>query len=145
MSTNGNRRNLIVTDLSELLEANSNRERAERDSRTKDRFLATLAHELRTPLGAISNAVRVLEWTHAEGEPATRAHDVIGRQVGHISHLVNGLLDVERVVSGKIQLHRQPIDMADAGRQLGLLPDRGSTAERAMVVIQRLRARARRR
>ncbi len=45
----------------ELLEANSNRDRAERDNRTKDEFLAMLAHELRNPLGAISSAVRVLE------------------------------------------------------------------------------------
>jgi PAS domain S-box-containing protein len=116
-SPGGNRLNLIVTDLSEILEATSNRDRAERDSRTKDKFLAMMAHELRTPIGAISNAVRVLELTHAEGEPATRAHEVIARQVGHISHLINDLLDVERVVSGKIRLNRQPLDMAEAVRR----------------------------
>ena len=117
-STNGDRRrNLIVTDLSELLEANSNRDRAERDNRTKDEFLAMLAHELRNPLGAISNAVRVLEVTHAEGEPAARAHEVIARQVGHISRLINDLLDVERVVSGRIRLNRQPLDMAEVVRR----------------------------
>ena len=113
---NGNRLNLIVTDLSELLEANRSRVRAERDSRTKDEFLAMLGHELRTPLSAISSAVRVIEATHAEGETATRAHEVIARQVGHVTHLINDLLDVERVVSGKIRLHRQTIDMADAVR-----------------------------
>jgi two-component system, sensor histidine kinase len=112
----GNRLNLIVTDLSELLEANRSRVRAERDSRTKDEFLAMLGHELRTPLSAISSAVRVIEATHAEGETATRAHEVIARQVGHVTHLINDLLDVERVVSGKIRLHRQTIDMADAVR-----------------------------
>ena len=114
--TNGKRLNLIVTDLSELLEANRSRVRAERDSRSKDEFLAMLGHELRTPLSAISSAVRVIEVTHAEGEPATRAHEVIARQVGHVTHLINDLLDVERVVSGKIRLHRQTIDMADAVR-----------------------------
>ena len=88
----------------------SNRDRAERDNRTKDEFLATLAHELRNPLGAISNAVRVLELTQAEGEPARHAHEAITRQIGHISHLVNELLDVERVASGKIRLNRQPLD-----------------------------------
>jgi PAS domain S-box-containing protein len=114
-STNGDRRrNLIVTDLSELLEANSNRDRAERDNRTKDEFLAMLAHELRNPLGAISNAVRVLALTHSEGASTTGAEEVIARQVGHISFLMNELLDVERVVSGKIRLNRQPIDMAEA-------------------------------
>ena len=117
MSASGERLNLIVTDLRELLEANSNRDRAEHDSRTKDEFLATLAHELRNPLGTISNAVRVLEATHAEGEPAARAHEVIARQVGHISHLISDLLDVERVISGKIRLDRQPLDMAEAVRR----------------------------
>jgi signal transduction histidine kinase/ActR/RegA family two-component response regulator len=117
VSTGGDRLNLIVTDLRELLEATSNRDRAERDSRTKDEFLAMLAHELRNPLGAISNAVRVLELTHAEGEPATRAHNVIARHVGHISHLIDDLLDVKRMISGKIRLNRQPLDMADAVRR----------------------------
>jgi signal transduction histidine kinase/ActR/RegA family two-component response regulator len=117
VSTNGDRLNLIVTDLRELLEANSNRERAERESRTKDEFLAMLAHELRSPLGAISNAVRVLELSRAEGDAATRAHEVIARQVGQISHLINDLLDAERVVSGKIRLNRRPIDMAEAVRR----------------------------
>jgi len=113
-SANGPRLNLIVTDLSELLEANSKRDRAERDNRTKDEFLALLAHELRNPLVAISNAVRVLELTHAEAEPATSAREVIARQVRLISHLINDLLDVERVVSGKIRLNRQALNLAEA-------------------------------
>jgi signal transduction histidine kinase len=115
-STGGDRLNLIVTDLRELLEANKGRDHAETDNRTKDAFLALLAHELRNPLSAICNAVHVLELTHAEGDRALHAHDVIARQVGHISHLIDDLLDVERVVSGKIRLHRQPLDLADAVR-----------------------------
>lgn len=117
VSTNGRRLNLIVTDLTELLEANRDRDRAERDSRTKGEFLAMLGHELRTPLSAINNAVRVIELAHCKGEPATRAHEVIARQVGHIKHLIDDLLDVERVVSGKIRLNRQPLDMAEAVRR----------------------------
>jgi PAS domain S-box-containing protein len=113
-SPGGHRLNLIVTDLRELLEANSGRERAERESRTKDEFLATLAHELRNPLGAIGNAVGMLELTHATGAPATRAHEVITRQVGYISHLIEELLDVERVVSGKIRVARERLDLAEA-------------------------------
>jgi signal transduction histidine kinase len=113
----GDRLNLIVTDLTELQEAASNRERAERDNHTKDEFLAVLAHELRNPLNAISNAVGVLECTGPAGETATHAHEVIARQVGHISLLINDLLDLERVASGKILLNRQPIDMAQAVRR----------------------------
>jgi signal transduction histidine kinase len=110
------RLNLIVTDLSELLEARSNRDRAERDNRTKDQFLAMLAHELRNPLGAVSAALHVLESAGANAQSAIRAHDVIARQVEHISRLISDLLDVERVVSGKIRLVRQPLDLAVAIR-----------------------------
>ena len=112
-SAPGGRRNLIATDMTELLEAHSNCDRAARDSRTKDEFLALLAHELRNPLGAITAAGQVLKMTHAEGAAATRAHDVIARQVGHITQLIDDLLDIERVVSGKIRLNRQPLDLAD--------------------------------
>ena len=116
-STHGDRRNLIVTDMTELLEAHSNRDRAERDSRTKDEFLALLAHELRNPLGAISTAAQVLKVTHAGGKPETRAHDVIARQVDHITQLIDDLLDIERVNSGKIRLNRQPLDLAEVVRR----------------------------
>ncbi len=109
--------NLIVTDLSELLEIENLRDRATRDNRTKDEFLAMVAHELRTPLSAINDAVRLFELAHAEGEAATRAHAVIERQVGHISYLINELLDLERVVSGKLRLARQPLDLAEAVRR----------------------------
>jgi signal transduction histidine kinase len=112
----GDRLNLIVTDLRELLQARSHRDRAERDSRTKDDFLAMLSHELRTPLGAIAGAVRVLELTDGAGDTARRAQDVIARQVAHVTHLINDLLDVERVVSGKIRLNRRPLDLAAAVR-----------------------------
>ena len=113
LSAGGDRLNLIVTDLRELLEANNGRDRAERNSRTKDEFLAMLAHELRNPIGAIGSAVRVLDVTQA-AEPARRARGVISRQVAHISQMFNDLLDMERVGSGRIRLDRRPLDMADA-------------------------------
>jgi CheY-like chemotaxis protein len=78
--------------------------------------MAMVAHELRNPLAAISTAVQVLRLTHGEGEHAAGAYQVIARQVGHLSQLTGDLLDVERVVSGKIRLNRQPLNMADAVR-----------------------------
>ena len=116
-TNNGGRRNLIVTDLRELVEASTRRDRAERDNRTKDDFLATLAHELRNPLNAIGIAVQVLETTHASGDGAARAHDVIMRQVSHVTHLIEDLLDIERVVSGKMRLDRQSLDMCEVVRR----------------------------
>ena len=115
-SVTGDRRNLIVTDLSDLLEARSNRDVAQRENRTKDQFLATFAHELRTPLGTIGVAAQLLQVSALAGAASSRPYDVIVRQVDHISRLINDLLDVERVVSGKIRLHRQTVDMAEAVR-----------------------------
>jgi signal transduction histidine kinase/CheY-like chemotaxis protein len=109
--------NLVVTDLSELLEANGGRERAERESRTKDEFLTLLAHELRTPLGAIANASFALERTYPAGERAARMHEIIARQVQHVSRLVDDLLDVERVVAGKVRLDCRPLEIAAAVRR----------------------------
>ncbi len=115
--TSEGRLNLIVTDLRELLEATRSRERAERDNRTKDDFLAMLAHEVRNPLGAINAALGVLESGRATDEVALRARGVIARQVEHMSRMLSDLLDVERVVSGKIRLHREPLDLAKAVRR----------------------------
>jgi PAS domain S-box-containing protein len=116
-SAHGDRRNLIVTDMTELLEAHISCDRAARDSRTKDEFLALLAHELRNPLNAIRTAAGVLKATRAEGRPATLAHDVIARQVSHITHLIDDLVDIERVVSGKIRLNPQRLDMTEVVRR----------------------------
>jgi len=133
----GGRLNLIVTDLSDVLEANRNQARAERANRTKDDFLAMLGHELRTPLSAISNAGQVLEETRDEAS-AVRARDVIARQVGHITHLINDLLDVERLVAGKIRLHRESLDMADAVRRAVAVFTENASLDRVIDVTTEL-------
>ncbi|MDB6043221.1 MAG: hypothetical protein JWM63_1772 [Gammaproteobacteria bacterium] len=107
------RLNLIVTDLSALLDAQSGRDRAEQENQAKDEFMAMLAHELRNPLSAISTAVQVLEASNGQERPALRARSIIARQVHHLARLVDDLLDVGRVVTGKIALDRRPIDFAD--------------------------------
>lgn len=91
---------------------------AERASHAKDEFLAMLAHELRTPLGAIHSAVGVLESVDSTSSNAVRALVVIARQVRHLSRLTDDLLDVERLLSGKIRLDRHPLDMAEAVRHV---------------------------
>ena len=108
------RLNLIVTDLSALLDAQSGRDRAEQESQAKDEFMAMLAHELRNPLSAISSAIQVLEASNGQdSNPALRARSIIARQVQHLARLVDDLLEVGRVVTGKIVLDRRPIDFAD--------------------------------
>lgn len=111
------RRNLIVTDLSELLVAQSGRERAEQQSQAKDEFMAMLAHELRNPLSAITAAVHVLEAAKGQENATSRARFIIGRQAKHLSRLVDDLLDVGRVVTGKIALDRRALDLCDLVRR----------------------------
>ena len=80
------------------------------NSRRKDTFLATLGHELRNPLSAITAAAAILQrGTHAPS--VTRAVGVIARQTEHISRLTEDLLDVARVGSGKLELERQIVDL----------------------------------
>jgi PAS domain S-box-containing protein len=113
----GDHLNLVITDLTELIEAEVHQLQAEHDNRTKDQFLAMLAHELRSPLAAMSAAAEVIWLTHADGPDALSARGVLARQMATISRLVTDLLDVERVVSGKLRLDRQPLDIAQAVRR----------------------------
>jgi signal transduction histidine kinase/ActR/RegA family two-component response regulator len=87
-------------------------ESLQRADRAKDEFLAMLGHELRNPLGAIAGAVGVLELGGQGDEAAARARAVIGRQVQHLSRLVDDLLDVSRVTTGKVVLSLKPLDLA---------------------------------
>ncbi|MFL6709872.1 MAG: ATP-binding protein [Massilia sp.] len=82
---------------------------AERQNRAKDEFLAMLGHELRNPLAAIVNAAYVLGAKDMAPATAARAGEIIVRQSGHLTRLVDDLLDVGRVHSGKILLARQPL------------------------------------
>src|SRR5258705_25772 len=89
-------------------------EEAQQANRAKDEFLAMLGHELRNPLGAISSAVRLLDPMDAVSERAALAREVIARQTRHLARLVDDLLDVARVMTGKVLLERQPLDLAEA-------------------------------
>ena len=77
----------------------------------KDEFLATLAHELRNPLAPIRFALEMLK-SDAPPTSAAHARDVIERQVGQLVRLVDDLLDVSRITANKIQLRREPLDLA---------------------------------
>jgi PAS domain S-box-containing protein len=79
--------------------------------RRKDEFLAMLAHELRNPLAPISAASEILKFGTASEERVRRASDVIGRQLRHLTSLVDDLLDVSRVTRGLIQLQNVEVDV----------------------------------
>ena len=114
---NVERRNLIVADLSDLIGAESDRDRAERENRAKDEFIAMLGHELRNPLGAIVGAVQVLDAIEPADSMSRRARGVISRQVKHLSRIIDDLLDAGRIVTGKIALTRQPLDLSAVVRR----------------------------
>jgi PAS domain S-box-containing protein len=91
------------------------RAQAEAANRTKDEFLAMLAHELRNPVGVIVNALAVLEASRAAAaEPtpqAARARTLIRNQTQHLARLLDDLLDVARITAGRIELEREPVDL----------------------------------
>ena len=92
------------------------RTEAESASRSKDEFLAMLGHELRNPLGAISSAAIVLGQADTSAPAAAQAREVITRQMSHLVGIVDDLLDVARVTTGKISLRPEAADVAAIAR-----------------------------
>src|SRR5439155_15692920 len=91
-----------------------NAERMLREAdRRKDEFLATLAHELRNPLAPLRNAVELLRRPDAEAALVEQARSIMERQVSQMVRLVDDLLDVSRITTGKLQLRKERIDLAD--------------------------------
>ncbi|MDQ1923260.1 sensor histidine kinase [Massilia pseudoviolaceinigra] len=94
-----------------LSEAQQAREIAEGQNRSKDEFLAMLGHELRNPMAPISTAAHLLRMPNISPEQMRQAGDIISRQVDHMNHLVNDLLDVSRVTRGLITLEKKPVSL----------------------------------
>lgn len=79
--------------------------------RQKDEFLATLAHELRNPLAPIRTAVQLLTSPGATTEVRERATAVIGRQVGHMAHLLDDLIDIARITRRRLVLKKERVSV----------------------------------
>ena len=79
----------------------------------KDEFLATLAHELRNPLAPIRTGLQVLERLPGTADPAARVFEMMQRQLGQLVRLIDELLDVSRIATGKVVLHRERVDMRE--------------------------------
>jgi signal transduction histidine kinase/ActR/RegA family two-component response regulator len=102
------------------------RSEAEEANRAKDRFLAMLAHELRNPLAALSNAASLMRHAGHDPRAAQRAVDVVQRQVSHLARLTDDLLDAARALLGKTRLHVAPTNLAAvAGEVLATLKSTG--------------------
>jgi signal transduction histidine kinase len=111
----------ILSDNGEIIEwlgaarnltARKNAEDALRaDDRRKDQFLATLAHELRNPLAPLRSGLETLQRTAADSEAFGRTVQIMDRQLNMLVHLVDDLLDVSRITSGKIHLRRARVSL----------------------------------
>jgi signal transduction histidine kinase len=95
----------------DLAERERQAEALRQNDRRKDEFLAMLAHELRNPLAAVNNAVTILKMSPDE-ENRAWASDIVERQVKQLRHLIDDLLDVSRITSGKIRLRTELLDAA---------------------------------
>jgi signal transduction histidine kinase/ActR/RegA family two-component response regulator len=81
-------------------------------NQAKDRFLAMLAHELRNPLAPIQIAMRVISVGEATNLEIQKAREIVDRQVQHLTRLLDDLLDVARITSGKVELRKEPVNLA---------------------------------
>jgi len=132
-----------VTDQRRLLEERealleserAARAEAERNARLKDEFLATLSHELRTPLNAIVGWSKLLTSRPPDPETLAKGLDVIARNARAQSQLIDDLLDMSRIVSGKLRLEMRAVDIA--GVVEGALESVGPTAEAKGVALER--------
>jgi PAS domain S-box-containing protein len=93
------------------------RQEAEASSRTKDEFLAMLGHELRNPLAAIGSGIAILNRLDTADERSVHSREVITRQVAHLRELMDDLLDVGRVTTGKIILSSKTMDLSELARR----------------------------
>ena len=111
----------IVRDITDRKRAEAEREKfvselADADRR-KNEFLAMLAHELRTPLAPISNAIRALRAISGQGDAARAAYSMLERQSGQMARLVDDLLDMSRITRGRIELRTELVELAPIVQQ----------------------------
>jgi len=95
----------------EIIQEQLARQQAEAASRMKDEFLAIVSHELRTPLNAILGWSKLLEEGNLDSETAHRALNVISRNAQSQAQLIDDILDVARMVRGKLRLNRIPVNL----------------------------------
>jgi PAS domain S-box-containing protein len=96
----------------DITERKSTQERLKEADRRKDEFLAMLAHELRNPLAPIGAAAELLQMGKLDEERVRQTSQIIGRQVNHMTSLVDDLLDVSRVTRGLVELDNAPLDVS---------------------------------
>ncbi|HEY6725387.1 MAG TPA: CheR family methyltransferase [Polyangiaceae bacterium] len=105
----------IARDITEKKRAEK---RVAEADRQKDQFLAMLGHELRNPLAAVRNATELLKLQQQADPTTTRIREILDRQTRHMAHLMDGLLDVSRIIRNKIDLKFEPVDLGRVVREV---------------------------
>jgi PAS domain S-box-containing protein len=119
----------IVRDLTERRRV----EALEREGERVNHFISLLSHELRNPLAPIQNAATLL--TKLTADPQIRwCAEMIDRQTGHLTRLVDDLLDVNRIVSGKVRVDLLPLDL-NAVVRLAVEAERGTALQRGLSLV----------
>ena len=118
----------LITDGTERIVVEADRDVTERmhtltalreADRRKDEFLATLAHEIRNPLAPIRNELEIMRVARGNADVIERSRAVMERQLAHLVHLVDDLMDVSRITRGKLELRREKLSL-DAALQAAL-------------------------
>ncbi len=129
------RTNLELARMREVVERAAGREEALlEESRRKDQFLSMLAHELRNPLAPMGYGIHLLGLPNTPPAKQAAARDMLGRQLNHLTRIVDDLLDVSRITSGKLTLSRERLDVVRAVRTA--LEDRRPALEAAGLIVE---------
>jgi signal transduction histidine kinase len=109
----------VIKAFNDMLDqVNAALERERDANRLKDEFLATLSHELRTPLNAVLGWARILRSSPVQPATQQRALESIERNAQAQGRLIEDLLEISRIVTGKLRLHVVPVDLAAVARCL---------------------------
>ncbi|MBZ2208512.1 hybrid sensor histidine kinase/response regulator [Massilia soli] len=120
----------LITSLQSVLRARDKQYQVRETDRRKDEFLASLGHELRNPLAPIRTSMGLLRHQFPTQPAVIKVSDVIERQVTHLTRLVDDLLDVARINSGKIELQRTNTSFSAIIGHVGELCSAAATAKR---------------
>jgi signal transduction histidine kinase/ActR/RegA family two-component response regulator len=126
----------LITALHSTLRARNKQYQVREAARRKDEFLASLGHELRNPLAPIRTSVTMLTHLYPDSAPVGRIRDMVERQVRLLTRLVDDLLDVARVTSGKIKLQRQLVTLGAIMNHVNELCVQAAAAKRIHVAWQ---------
>ncbi|WP_070269071.1 response regulator [Duganella sp. HH101] len=126
----------LITALHATLRARSKQYQVREAARRKDEFLASLGHELRNPLAPIRTSVSLLTHMYPDAAPVARIRDMVERQVRLLTRLVDDLLDVARITSGKIKLQPQLVSLSAVMNHVNELCLQAAGAKRIHIAWQ---------